>query len=80
MSLTEDTLRAIKTEVENDPERRGYNGKTEAEIAGLLNETYDETIEVQQPKTARINQVLSGIAFTPNRITSADVNEALRLT
>ncbi len=40
MPLTQDMLLRIKEEIVNDSEKRGYAGKTDAEVAWLLNESY----------------------------------------
>jgi hypothetical protein len=49
MGIQEKLDKAIKDEIGNDPEGRGYTGKTDAEIKQLLTEQY--TIETKSFET-----------------------------
>jgi hypothetical protein len=66
----------IKEEIINDPVGRGYAGKTDDEVMQLLNEPYEVDVVVIEQRPARINQILLGIADTPNVITADDVFDA----
>src|ERR1043166_8978550 len=73
MSVTDTLLSAIKYEIDNDPMNVGYDGKSDEEITDLLNNPQYVTVETQVLQPARINQILIGIADTPNAIESSDV-------
>ena len=76
MSLKTSILQAIKAEVLNDPEGLGYQGKTMAQIIDLINNPYYKTVTTQVQYHARINQILRGVADTPNSVTTQDVTDA----
>lgn len=69
----------IKEELVNDPEKRGYEGKTDAEVETLLSEDYSVTVTTKTPQPSRINQLFVGIADAPNVITPEDVAAAKAL-
>lgn len=62
----------LKEEIQADPLAIGYAGKTDAQIADLLNTSID-------PNTygSRLNTIWRGLPYAPNQITAADVNAAL---
>ena len=68
--------KAIKKEITEDPEGRGYVGKTDAEVADLLNISYLVPVTSFQEKPSRINQILLGVANTPNIVDETIVNNA----
>ena len=50
-------LTAIKTEIETDPEGVGYAGKTNAEIADLLNNSYQKQEGTKQVQTGTAYEI-----------------------
>lgn len=80
MPLQDTILRAIRQEISEDPERRGYDGKSDDEILSLLNESYEVDVIVKQPRPSRMNVILAGIAETPNAADRQDVIEAKALS
>lgn len=72
----DELMRRIKAELNTDPTGRGYAGKTDAEITAMLNEPYEVEVVRTELRPARINQILLGVANTPNVIKTADVTEA----
>ena len=69
----------IKKEIQNDPEGRGYKDKTDAQIKDLLNEPYTTDRVVQDFHPARIHEILTGIANTPNVIEDIDIITAKKV-
>lgn len=72
----------LRYELQNDPQGLGYAGKTDAEIAALLNNPWIEqipaipgpgTVPVTRPP--RIFQIWLGIAYAPNAVDANDVAE-----
>lgn len=76
MALSRTALLAIKAEIANDPRGVGYAGKTDAQIAVLLNNPVVKQVQVQVQEQAPISRILTGIAFEPNIIDTADVTTA----
>ena len=76
MALRSQVLAIIKAEITNDPENRGYAGKTNAQIALLLNEPYTVDTIVKVQRAARINVILNQIADTANIVADTDVTDA----
>jgi len=73
---------AVKDEITNDPMGLGYAGKSDQEIADLLNGPWilqvpavpgPGTVDVPQP--ARIFQIWLGLPYCPNAVDAADVAE-----
>lgn len=77
----------LKAEIEGDPAARGYAGKTNAQIAQLLNEPYTTAVQVPDgqggfvtaniPQTPRVCVVLLKIPFAPNAVRPAWIPEIL---
>jgi hypothetical protein len=76
MGLTDLMLEKIKEEIDNDPEKLGYAGKKDQEIADLLNNNYFTQRIVIDEHPCRIHQILVGIADSPNIVTDAEVTLA----
>ena len=76
MALSDDIVRLIKEEIELDPMGMGYKDKTDEEITKLLNAPVLKKRIVVDTFPCRINQILLGVAGTPNAIQSADVTTA----
>ena len=83
MGMVEDLCQRIKEEIEKDPMKRGYAGKSEVEIAALMNEpfTTEEVVTIQhEPRVMTIVNALPGAA---NIIADTDVvqsNDKLGIT
>ena len=77
MALTSEIKTKIKDEINNDPEGRGYAGKSSVEQAILLNASYNKIESITVSKPSRINSILAGIAKTSNISAASDVDEAL---
>lgn len=79
-SITARMYEAIKTEVENDPKEMGYAGKSAAEIADLLNQSFTEKESPLDtyPPAPRISMIFVGIPFAPNAVDEALVERALK--
>lgn len=77
----------LKAEIEGDPAARGYAGKTNAQIAQLLNDPYVTVVQVPDgqggfvavniPQTPRVCAVLNKIPHAPNAIRPALIPEIL---
>ena len=76
MGLKETIWKKIKDEIVNDPMEVGYAGKTDAEIAYLLNNSVQRYRTVLDDYPCPINRILSGIEGTPNMIDENDVKQA----
>src|SRR5262245_9157613 len=76
MAVSNEALRKIKAEILNDPQNIGYAGKTDQQVADLLNAPQVVDVVQQQIKPAPINRVLSGVANEPNICDAADVAAA----
>lgn len=72
----------LRDELQNDPMGLGYAGKTDAEVAALLNNPWIEqipanpgpgTVAITRPP--RIFQIWLGVAFAPNAVDENDVAE-----
>lgn len=75
MALNQIILDAIKKEINLDPNKIGYAGKTEVEIQNLLNNPVPRTTSILSEEQAPINRILSGIA-APNIVDVKDVTDA----
>ncbi|MFA4871373.1 MAG: hypothetical protein WC623_24455 [Pedobacter sp.] len=76
MNLQSEMFERIKEEIEKDPEGLGYKGKSNEEIAKLLNEPYYKERVIRDAFAPRINIILVGIADVPNVIDITDVARA----
>ena len=76
MGLTTDMLKKIKEEILNDPEGRGYAGKTDTQIAALLSSGYFKDVIVQEAHPSPLNRILVGMSESPNIITATEVSQA----
>lgn len=74
---------ALKEEIDNDPKALGYAGKSDEQIADLLNNPWVESISVPEApggkvdlqRPPRINQIWRGVPYCPNTVDAADVAE-----
>lgn len=76
---TDDILNAqakIDEEVAKDPKGRGYSGKPTEQVKQLLDEPYEVDVIIKERQPARINQILLGVAKTPNAVTPQDIHDA----
>jgi hypothetical protein len=67
------SLAVLQDEINTDPAGRGYAGKTDRQVATLLNETYDASVPVESRHFPRVAAVLAGLPYVPNAVTEADV-------
>jgi len=67
----------IRAEIENDPFNRGYAGKTNQEIADLLNTPFEVEIVTKEFHVAPISRILEKTAEAPNHVEAIDVDAAL---
>jgi hypothetical protein len=73
MAITDLILEKIKEEIDKDPQKLGYAGKTDEEIATILSSNVIRqvtTTEVGQPP---LNRILSNISEGPNIISKEEV-------
>jgi hypothetical protein len=79
--IADKILALIKEEIKTDPEKRGYAGKTDAEIMVLLNSPYDQEVITTSHvgKQSPLNRILSGISGVGNLIDAKDVKDAKQL-
>lgn len=78
MSLIDQINRLIKEEIENDPERIGYAGKSDEEITALLNEPQRKQVISEEVLPSPMSRILKGISGAPNSISSEEVSDAKR--
>lgn len=74
--IVTDIKTAVKKEITEDPENRGYAGKSAEEIATLINDPIcaeDGSIT----SLARTSIILAGIPYAPNALTAEDITKAL---
>lgn len=76
MSLKSEMNKLIKDEINNDPKGIGYSGKTDQEIADLLNSGVSRSLTNYYTEQTPISRILSGLGFAPNICDSNDVKEA----
>ena len=76
MGLKEEVSKRIKDEINNDPANRGYAGKTDKEIADLINAPIIVQTVVETTEPSRFLAILSGVPFGPNTVTEQDVADA----
>lgn len=77
----------IKNEIQTDPMGRGYNGKTDAQIADLLNTAFTVVrmvpdglggnVAVNDAYPPRLCTILAGIPYAPNRIPPGIIAEIM---
>ncbi|MFZ5985500.1 MAG: hypothetical protein ACOYWZ_00015 [Bacillota bacterium] len=77
--LTAEVYEKVREEIQNDPEKLGYEGKTTAEITNLLNNSVKKQRIVEDVFPSRINQILVRIANTPNILTEEEVKKILNI-
>ena len=80
MGLKETIAQLIADEIANDPSGVGYAGKTEDEIAVLLNSGITRTVTNFVTEQPPISRILNGIGFAPNVCATTDVAEAKTMT
>src|SRR5262245_63950254 len=66
MAVSNEALRKIKAEILNDPQNIGYAGKTDQQVADLLNAPQIVSLNQQITMPCPLNRVLSGVAGQPN--------------
>lgn len=67
----------IRDEIEKDPEKRGYSGKTNQQIANLLNKPYYKDVVIQQEYPPRLYTILYTIPSVPNIVIASDIESLL---
>lgn len=72
MSIQDEIYKRIKEEIELDPEKIGYAGKTDEEIKQLLNNPQTIITQIEQQRPSPMNRILSGLALAPNVITKTE--------
>lgn len=77
MSVYTEILKKIKQEIATDSKGMGYSGKTNDQIANLMNTAYAITVSSEIVMPPRINEILSGIEFAPNAVDKTLINLAL---
>lgn len=75
-SIQDTITAAIKAEIGNDPNNVGYSGKTDDQIALLLNNPVPRTTVVNYQDQAPINRILKGVQGVANIIQTTDVTNA----
>ena len=70
-------LLKIGDELLQDPMKRGYSGKTNAEIVTLLNSPYTKNRTEKDQYNARISTILLGIENAPNLVTVDMINQIM---
>jgi hypothetical protein len=78
MSLSLDMMKKISEEIANDPDKLGYSGKTDSEVADILSSGYTTTITQISIvyHTSPINKILAFMSGSPNSITASEITEA----
>jgi len=76
MKFYDEVLKRIKEEIEKDPEKLGYNGKTDEEIVTILNGDYHKEYIATATFPPRLGQILRGIEGTPNIMETQDITNA----
>ena len=71
--MIDDLINRVKEEIDKDPEGVGYAGKTDAEIAALLNSNVVKIRQVEDIQTSPMNRILAGLGSAPNTVTDAEV-------
>ena len=80
MALTNEMLKKIKQEIQNDPFMVGYSGMTNAQKINSLNNPTLKSKVVEYFEQAPISRILSGLAESPNIITAEDIQAAFAST
>jgi len=75
--LNAEMKKKIKEEILNDPMGMMYKGKTSTEVAILLCEPVRRPRMIYDTFPSRINQILIGVANTPNIVSDTDITEAM---
>lgn len=76
MKFYDEVMKRLKQEIADDPAGMGYAGKTDTEIATLMNSDYQRQRTVTDSHPPRVTQVLAGIEGTPNIIEAVDIANA----
>ncbi len=74
MALIDDINQAIQDEIINDPQGIGYSGKTDVEIAALLNSPVQVPVTTYNTLPSPMNRILTGLAGAPNAVEVEDVS------
>jgi len=74
MALIDDINQAIQDEILNDPQGIGYAGKSDDEIAALLNAPQVVARTVYDTYPSPMNRILNGLAGAPNAVAVDDVS------
>lgn len=75
--LTDEMKQILKAELLNDPQSRGYLGKTNQAVANLLNAPYQTQVITYIDNICRTSVVFNGVAAAPNSVTAGDVADAM---
>jgi hypothetical protein len=76
MGITGEILKKIKEEIATDPDKLGYAGKSDKEIATLLSSSVFKEMVVIEAHSSPLNRILRGINESPNIVTEAEVTSA----
>jgi hypothetical protein len=76
MSLQDTIYALIKDEIAKDPQKIGYAGKTDDEIAVLLNTNPVRISSMANIDVPPISRILQGVPMAPNLVTKDEVISA----
>jgi hypothetical protein len=76
MAIVDIIAQRIKEEIENDPYKRGYAGKSDDEIAKLMNEPFFTEKTVQEYCMPRITEIINAIPSAANTVEKEDISTA----
>ena len=77
MALIDEIYKRIKEEIEKDPAKMGYAGKSDQEIMDLINAPIITEQTITHTSPPRAYEIIRGIADAPNVVTSVtDISEA----
>jgi hypothetical protein len=79
-ALQDEINEAIKKEIETDPEKIGYKGKTDQEVKELLRSSFTVKKKKIIQRPVRFNDIMRGVKYCPNVPTVTMVAEALKLS
>jgi hypothetical protein len=73
MAIADEILKRIQIEIETDPQKIGYAGKTDEEIAALLSSTVYKEKTVIESSAPPLSRILDNIAYFPNLVTKDEI-------
>ena len=72
MSVQDEINKRIKEEITVDPNKIGYEGKSDEEIQVLLNSSIQVVNTVISYQPSPMNRILAGLASAPNAIVNKE--------